>query len=1047
MALGISGAAVIRCDRTLAQIVPDNTLGAESSQVQSPSVGAFQIDGGATRGTNLFHSFQAFSVPTNGSAYFNNSAAIQNIISRVIGSSISTIDGTLRANGTANLFLINPSGIIFGANAKLNLGGSFLASTASSINFADGTQFSAIPTQAPPLLTVSIPIGLQYGANNGSIRVEGAGSPSVQQGFGLRVAPGRTLALLGGNVSLNGGILQAPGGQIELGGLAGAGTVGLSFNGNNPSLSFPDGITRADLSLANSAVIDVTANTGGDVFIYARNVELLGDSNICAGIGPNADCGSTIGTSVGSTSSQAGNILIDATDQVSLSQSSRIANNINPNATGNSADIFAAIRNRNLFGSILVNTGSLFLTEGASLSTSTFGNGNAGIVYVQARDAVSLSGFQLVPGTQTKERSRIASAVLDGATGNAGGILIETGTLSLTNFGFINSSTYGRGIAGDVVVRARGDVSFVNSDIFSNVESGGVGNGGQIDIEAASLSVLNGSQLQTGVRGASRNGTPAGQGSGGNVTINVRDRVTVGGVNSDGFPGAIFTDVESGAVGNAGDIDIRARSVDVSDRGRIDTSISGAGEAGSVLIRATDSVTIARRARIVSTINQGADARSANNQFAGNIFGSSGDIVGSIFIDTGTLTLTDNAILNASTLGVGNAGAVLVQASDAVSVSNDSAIGSIVGSTARGDAGGVLMSVGSLSLNNGSLLTTSTLGDGDAGLIIVVADEDVSLRNGSGILSTVEPGSTFTAGGIGIRARALNVRNGSSVSVDNQGTGEAGAIEVRAREDIFVLNDGEISATTLSGQGGDIELEVGDFLVLLGNSNISTEAGKDRGGGNGGNIRINTDIPRTRAIFGIPVNDSNITANAYTGAGGSIRVNAARLYEIDRRPLDPSTNDINASSTYGREGEVEINDIDIDPNQALTTLPRTPIDVSRLITQRCPVRGTDAEEVNKFTVTGRGGLPPNPNDTLQNESGEPNWVTPSLPRENRNEKDSSANPNGTVAPESRVRKTPVLVEAQGWVYGEKGEIILTAQSPTATPRNPLVTPTASCNAN
>ncbi|RUT08797.1 hypothetical protein DSM106972_008500 [Dulcicalothrix desertica PCC 7102] len=199
--------------KSLAQINPDTTLPNNSSVRLEGNTNI--IEAGTTQGGNLFHSFSEFSVPNGSTAFFNNTLDVQNILARVTGNFISDINGSIRSLGKANLFLINPNGIIFGQNARLDVGGSFLATSASGIKFADGFEFSAKSSQPTPLLSISVPIGLQFGANPGSIQVRGNGkgarnlnSPIINTQDALRVQPDKTLALVGGDINLEGATLK-----------------------------------------------------------------------------------------------------------------------------------------------------------------------------------------------------------------------------------------------------------------------------------------------------------------------------------------------------------------------------------------------------------------------------------------------------------------------------------------------------------------------------------------------------------------------------------------------------------------------------------------------------------------------------------------------------------------------------------------------------------------------------------------------------------------------------------------------------------------------
>ncbi|MCJ8280779.1 MAG: filamentous hemagglutinin N-terminal domain-containing protein, partial [Rivularia sp. ALOHA_DT_140] len=159
----------------LSQVTSDGTTNTSIS----PNGSNFDILDGIQKGNNLFHSFEEFSIPQGSSAIFKNSTDIVNIINRVTGGNISNIDGLIKANGSANLFLINPAGIVFGENASLNIGGSFFATTAESILFKDGFEFSAVNPKNQPLLTISTPLGLQMGSNSGNIEVQGSGHQIV----------------------------------------------------------------------------------------------------------------------------------------------------------------------------------------------------------------------------------------------------------------------------------------------------------------------------------------------------------------------------------------------------------------------------------------------------------------------------------------------------------------------------------------------------------------------------------------------------------------------------------------------------------------------------------------------------------------------------------------------------------------------------------------------------------------------------------------------------------------------------------------------------
>jgi filamentous hemagglutinin family protein len=227
-------------------------------------------------------------VPGGGSATIETAPTTTNVFGRITGASPSQIDGTLTVQNSANFFLLNPNGITFGPNASLNIGGSFVATTADRVVFEDGGFFSA--TEPHPLLSVKLPIGLQFGANPGAIINQ---TKSFEQAFpvGLRGSTGTTLALIGTDVTLDGGsittpgginTLFSPGGNIEIGSVDSGSLVGLELAGSNLGVNY-NGVQRfADITLTNGAIVSSGGASSGAIRLQGRNIRITDRSEITA---------------------------------------------------------------------------------------------------------------------------------------------------------------------------------------------------------------------------------------------------------------------------------------------------------------------------------------------------------------------------------------------------------------------------------------------------------------------------------------------------------------------------------------------------------------------------------------------------------------------------------------------------------------------------------------------------------------------------------------------------------------------------------------------
>jgi filamentous hemagglutinin family protein len=588
-ALAIIGTFNFSKNCAFAQILEDNTLGSKSSVVTPQLINGqptVKIDGGVISGSNLFHSFEQFSVEEGTTAYFNNATAIQNIITRVTGKSASTIDGILKANDGANLFLINPNGIIFGRNASLNIGGSFVASTAASLNFADGTKFSATDPQVP-LLRVSVPIGLQFGPTANFIlnqsqapSSDGKTTNILKNPVGLQVPSGKTLALVGGDITLDGGNLTANSGRIELGSLTANSLVSLKLTNEVLSLGYADVqnfqnirvIKRTDGSGIASQV-DASGESGGNIEVRGNYVEIIG-----------------------------GNVLL--TTQSSGSQ---------------------IIANKNV-GDLTISSRKLIVRDGAQVSTATNSTRDGGKLSVRASESVEVTGRFVNPNNNL----RIPSALLSSTSGagKAGDIEITTGRLLIQDGGRIRTN------------------STASSD-GNSPPIAGTGNGGNLIVKASDSVELIGSSrgLATGLFALTDTSGDAGKISIDTGKLIVRGGATIS-VSSQLVDFFIYPeDVRNS--GKAGDINITARSI-LLDQGTL-TSNSQSGKGGNMALQVRDLLLMRRNSQISTNAGSDGDGgnitiKAPNGFIIAPIFGNSDITANANLGSGGKITITTKNI-------------------------------------------------------------------------------------------------------------------------------------------------------------------------------------------------------------------------------------------------------------------------------------------------------------------------------------------------------------------------------------------------------------------
>ncbi|TGO03468.1 hypothetical protein PN36_06065 [Candidatus Thiomargarita nelsonii] len=821
--------------RIPAEIITDGTVG-PASTLDGPNY-LIGHDLGSQSGSNLYHSFDKFNVNTGESATFTGPLDINNVFGRVTGGE-SFIDGQISSDmPNADIYLINPRGIIFGQNATLNVPGSFYASTADQIILEDGTTFSATnPQNDPPILSAEPFSAFGF--------LDDDTPPAPISITGSQIQTGKTFALVGGEITINGANIS--GGQgIEIESAAPIRVTDSEMKVEGEGRIFFRG---GELVVMNNSTIEVDSNSANSRIELDATEMQLTDSTIRLNPIGGSDAGSIligmghlnslnmerteIRTSTDG-SGNAGSIQIKAANNITLEEKSKLVT-----ATESSGDA----------GSIDIETGSLSLTNSSVIGTITKGAGNAGDIQIKAANSITLEdNSSLIVATES--------------SGDAGSLAIETGSLSLTNSKILANSS-GTGNAGSVQIKATNSITLSDSDLLVATQDSNGGDGGSIDIETGSLSLTNSTVL----------GATTGTGNAGDIQIKAANSITL--VSESQLSTVTF------GSGDAGSIDIETGSLSLTNSSVGGTS-TGPGNAGSLQIKAANSITLVSGSKLLVGTSGSGDG-------------------GSLAIDTGSLSLT-----NSNILAIGKGGDIQIKAANSITLEDGSQLSTFT--SGSGDGGSLAIDTGSLSLTNSNILATGKGAD-----IQIKAANSITLEDGSQLI-TLTSGSA-DAGSVDIETGSLSLTNSSAIRAGTLGTGNVGDIQIKAANSITLEENSELKVDTLgSGDAGSIDIETGSLSLT--NSAIAASTFDS---GSAGKITITASeyIKIVGANSGISSisGDENEFPDA-TGNAGIITIGKDPSVPAPTLLLTEGGEISTASWGAGVSGEIDINIKNLEINQ------------------------------------------------------------------------------------------------------------------------------------